>query len=181
MAATSSSVSATVLICWQSLDHAVACQHTSIDGKVPANHERTHCCILLCQPVGFIGEICLIFSPIHQDQTSKPRGTPVRLVQGITPSSASTQALQICHVEATHCVVVFVQPSEIFQIDQEQNPRCWRECGRTVPGISEDDGARNWKPMQLSPISHIQGKMHTVNEVYVKTMMYGRRRRSEEE
>jgi hypothetical protein len=30
--------------------------------------------------------------------------------------------------------------------------------------------------MQLSPIRSIQGKMHTVSEVYVKTMMYGQRR-----
>lgn len=107
MAATAppSPVSATVLIRRQSLNNAVACQHTSIDRKVPAHHKRPHRCILLSQPIGFVREICLVLSPIDEYQTSVARRAPVRLVQGVAPASSSTQTLQICHVEATHCIV----------------------------------------------------------------------------
>lgn len=38
-----------------------------------------------------------------------------------SPEVVDRRTLQICHVKATHCVVFFVQPSEIFQIDQEQS------------------------------------------------------------
>jgi hypothetical protein len=98
MASTTSSspVSATALIGRQSLDNAIACQHTSIDRKIPAYHERPHCCVLLSQPVGFVGEVCLIFSTIDEDKTGKPRRTPVRLVQGVAPTSASTQTYPVC-------------------------------------------------------------------------------------
>jgi hypothetical protein len=65
----SSPVSATVLIRRQSLNNAIACQHTSIDRKVPANHERPHGCILLGQSIGFVREIRLVLSPIDEYQT----------------------------------------------------------------------------------------------------------------
>ena len=72
MTTSSVSVSATVLIRRQSLDNAIACQHTSIDRKVAAHHECPHCCILLSQPIGFVREIGLIFSAVNQYQTGKP-------------------------------------------------------------------------------------------------------------
>jgi len=74
MAATTtpSPVSATALIRRQSLDNAIARQHTSIDRKVAAHHERPHRCVLLSQPVGFVGEIGLVLSAIDQYQTSEP-------------------------------------------------------------------------------------------------------------
>jgi len=119
MTATTSSrsVSATVFIRRQSLDDSVSREHTSINAKVSANHESTHRRVLLRQPIRFVGEICLVLSSVDQHQTSKPRRASVRLVQWVTPTSASTQTLQICHVEATHRVVSFVQPSEDYKID----------------------------------------------------------------
>jgi len=68
MAATTSSspVSATVLIRRQSLNNAIACQHTSIHGKVPTNHECPHGCVLLSQSIGFVREISLVLSPIDK-------------------------------------------------------------------------------------------------------------------
>jgi hypothetical protein len=70
MAATTMSVvspvSATVLICRQSLNNAIACQHTSIHGKVPTNHECPHGCVLLSQSIGFVREISLVLSPIDK-------------------------------------------------------------------------------------------------------------------
>lgn len=91
MAATTSSppVSATALIGRQSLDNAVACQHTSVDRKIPAHHERSHCRVLLGQPIGFVGEIGLVFSAVDKNQTGKTRRAPVCLVQGITPTPTS--------------------------------------------------------------------------------------------
>jgi hypothetical protein len=69
----SSPVSATVLIRRQSLNNAIACQHTSIDRKVPADHERPHGCILLGQSIGFVREIRLVLSPIDEYQTGVAR------------------------------------------------------------------------------------------------------------
>lgn len=124
MAATTSSrsVPATVFIRRQSLDDSISREHTSVYRKVTANHKSSHRCIFLCQAIRFVGEICLVLSSIDQHQTSKSRRASVRLVQGITPASASTQTLQICHVEATHRVVSFVQPSEDYQIDSGTKP-----------------------------------------------------------
>ncbi len=59
-------VSATALIGRQSLDNAIACQHTSVDREVAANHERTHGCILLSQTVGLVSEIGLVFPTIDE-------------------------------------------------------------------------------------------------------------------
>ena len=69
----SSPVSATVLIRRQSLNNAIACQHTSIHGKVPADHERPHCRILLSQSIGFVRQIRLVLSPIDENQTGVAR------------------------------------------------------------------------------------------------------------
>jgi len=68
MAATtmSSPVAATMLIRRQSLNNAIARQHTSIHRKVPANHERPHGRILLSQSIGFVRKICLVLSPIDK-------------------------------------------------------------------------------------------------------------------
>jgi len=63
----SSPVSATVLIRRQSLNNAIACQHTSIHRKVPADHERPHSCVLLGQSIGFVCKICLVLSSIDED------------------------------------------------------------------------------------------------------------------
>jgi len=111
----------------------------SIDRKVPAYHERPHCCVLLSQPVGFVGEVCLIFPTIYEDKTGKPRGTPVRLVQGVTPASASTQTLQICHVESTHCNPVNSHLSisdldlDILPGTSPSSQEYPTQCGKTAP------------------------------------------------
>lgn len=62
------SVSATALIRRQSLNNAIASQHTSVDGKVAAHHKRPHRSILLSQPIGFVGEIGLIFPTIDENE-----------------------------------------------------------------------------------------------------------------
>jgi len=69
MAATtmSSPVAATMLIRRQSLNNAIACQHTSIYRKVPANHESPHGRILLSQSIGFVREICLVLAPVDEN------------------------------------------------------------------------------------------------------------------
>jgi hypothetical protein len=70
---TSSSVAATALIRRQSLNNAIACQHTSIDRKVAAHHERPHSRVLLSQPIGLVGEIGLVLSAIDEYKTGKAR------------------------------------------------------------------------------------------------------------
>ncbi len=59
-----------MLIRRQSLNNAIACQHTSIDGKVSAHHKRPHRCILLSQSIGFVREIRLVLSSIDEYQAS---------------------------------------------------------------------------------------------------------------
>jgi hypothetical protein len=58
-------------------------------------------------------------------------------------------------------------------------------CGRTIPdGTRDNDETMPEKCrrllMQLSPMLKSQGRMHKVNEVYVNTVMCGRRRGVEE-
>jgi hypothetical protein len=64
-------VAATALIGRQSLDNTIACQHTSVHGKIAAHHEGTHCSILLSQAIGFVGEICLVFPTVDQHQAGE--------------------------------------------------------------------------------------------------------------
>jgi hypothetical protein len=93
-------VSATALIGRQPLDDAVARQHTSVDGKVAAHHEGTHRRVLLRQAVGFVGEIGLVLPAVDEHQTGEAGRVPVRLVQGVSPSSTPTQtcrALSVAH------------------------------------------------------------------------------------
>jgi hypothetical protein len=90
------SVPATALIGRQSLNNTIACQHTSVHGKVPAHHKRTHSRVLLSQAVGLVGEIGLIFSAIDEHQTGEAGRAPIGLVQGVPPSSTSAQACPAC-------------------------------------------------------------------------------------
>ena len=88
-------VSATTLIGRQSLDNTVTCQHTSIDRKIAAHHEGTHSRILLSQPIGFVCEIRLVLPAIDQHQTGVARGASVGLIQGVSPTSTSTQTCSL--------------------------------------------------------------------------------------
>lgn len=67
-----SPVSATAFTGRQSLDNAIAGEHTPIDGEVTADHESPHRCVFLSQSIGFIGKIRLVFPAIDEDQTSVP-------------------------------------------------------------------------------------------------------------
>lgn len=88
---------------WKALDNAIACQHTSVNREVAAYHESTHSSILLGQDVGFVCEICLIFTAIDKDQASVAVVVPVTLVHGVCPSSTTAEALKVLHIEAAHC------------------------------------------------------------------------------
>jgi len=84
-----SAMSATTLIRGKALNHTIASQHTSIHREVSAHHERPHSRILLSQPIGLVCQVRLVFPTIDEDQACEARGAPVRLVQGITPTSAT--------------------------------------------------------------------------------------------
>jgi hypothetical protein len=90
---------------WKALDNAIACQHTSVDREVAAYHESTHGSVLLGQNIGFVCEICLIFTAIDKDQASVAIVVPVTLVHGVCPSSTPAEALEVLHIEAAHCGV----------------------------------------------------------------------------
>lgn len=90
---------------WKALDNAIACQHASIDREVAAYHESTHGSVLLGQNIGFVCEICLIFTAIDKDQARVAVMVSVALVHGVCPSSTPAKALKVLHIEAAHCDV----------------------------------------------------------------------------
>lgn len=68
------------LICRQSLDYTIACQHASIDRKVTAYHVCPHCRVLLGQAVGFICQVCYVFPAVDYNQTGEAGAAPIALI-----------------------------------------------------------------------------------------------------
>lgn len=88
--------SAMALIRRQSLDDAIASQHTSIHREVAAHHEGAHSRVLLRQSVALVREVRLVFAPIDEHEAGEARRAPVRLVQGIPPAAAPAQTCAAC-------------------------------------------------------------------------------------
>jgi hypothetical protein len=116
-------VSATALIGRQPLDDAVARQHTSVDGKVAAHHEGTHRRILLRQAVRLVGKIGLVLSAVNEHQTGEAGRVPVRLVQGVSPSSTPTQT---CRAESVTYVTEQMGGFRQIILDMER----WKNVAR---------------------------------------------------
>lgn len=80
------------LVCREALDDPISGQHASIDGKVPADHERSHGRVLLGKDIRFVGEIGLILAAIHKDEAGIATGVAVALVHRIPPPTAPAEA-----------------------------------------------------------------------------------------
>jgi len=80
MCASTLFVTTSMLVGGEPLDNTIPGQHASINGKVAADHEGTHGCILLSQHIGFICQIRLVLTSIDQDKTGISVSAPVCLV-----------------------------------------------------------------------------------------------------
>lgn len=74
------------------LDNTIAGKHAAVDGKVAANHERAHGCVLLSQQIRLIRQVGLVLASVDQDKASKAIRITVTLVRGVCPSSAPAEA-----------------------------------------------------------------------------------------
>ena len=75
----------------EALDNAIAGKHSTIDGKVAANHEGSHGCILLSQNVRFVGKIGLVLSTIHEYKACESGRVSIAFIRGVCPSSSSAK------------------------------------------------------------------------------------------
>jgi hypothetical protein len=88
--------------CRQALDDAIACEHATIDGKVPAHHKGTHSRVFLSQDVGFVCKIRLILAPVDKNKARVAAVATVTLIHWVGPPSTAAETLKVLHVEAAH-------------------------------------------------------------------------------
>ena len=77
------------------LDDAIASEHASIDGEVPAYHEGPHGSVLLGQGVRFVRNVRLVLPSIDQHEARVPAGVPIALVGRVLPPTTPAQAYRI--------------------------------------------------------------------------------------
>lgn len=93
----------------QTLDDAVAGQHAPVDGKVAADHERTHGSVFLGQPIRLVRQIGLVLASVDKDVAREAIYVAVTFVGGVRPSTAAAEAFQVLHIKTSHCETRFTQ------------------------------------------------------------------------
>ena len=71
----------------QALNDAIASKHTTVDGKLAADHKSSHSGILLSQSIRLVGLIRLVLPAIDQDQAGEAGPATADLEHGIVPTT----------------------------------------------------------------------------------------------
>jgi hypothetical protein len=96
VASPSRAVPPTTLIRRQSLNDPISCQHPTVYREVSADHECSHCSILLRQSVRLVGQIGLVLPSIDENEAGVSRTVPIGLVAGIVPIATAAKIWKLC-------------------------------------------------------------------------------------